>query len=914
MRTRFRSAIPLLIGLLALSAAALDTRLRAAAQQGEGTPLPASDLVLINGRILTLERAQPEVQAIAIRDDRIYALGTRAQIKQYVGPSTETIDLQGRLAIPGFIESHGHFMGVGEMKMELDLTTAKSWDDIVAMVGEAAKKAKPGEWIRGRGWHQEKWTARPEPNVEGFPTHASLDKVSPNNPVVLTHASGHATFVNGQALRASNITSATKSPAGGEILMDASGAPTGLLRESADSLVHEPALSPADAEARARKALQLADKEALSKGITTFEDAGSPLATIDLMKKMVDERALGVRLWVMVRQPNDVIAPKLKQYRMIDYGEGHLTVRAIKKQIDGALGSRGAWLLEPYTDKPDSTGLNTTPVEDIAETARLAMANNFQLCVHAIGDRANRETLDIYEHAFLANPTKKNLRWRIEHAQHLSAADIPRFGKLGVIASMQGIHCTSDAPFVLARLGPKRAEEGAYVWQKLIKTGAMIANGTDAPVEDVDPIANFYASVTRRLKDGTVFYPDQRMTRMEALRSLTTNGAYAAFEETNRGTLRKGKYADITVLSKDIMKVPESEIPTAKVDYTIVAGKVAYKRVPAPAHTNTGAQRVQVTDRPADRRVDIVIDGRPFTSYIYPASLKKPVLYPLRSAAEVVVTRGFPLEPRPGDSTDHPHHVGHWFDYGDVNGFDFWGHSNATPAADAPHMGTIVHTGVTRAEGGADHGVLAVTADWRVPDGSSLLKERTEFVFSGAPGRRVIDRTTTWTATDKAVTFNDTKEGAFGIRVARALEHPSTEPQVFVNDRGEKERVSRPDNIGVTGNYIGSDGKTGEAVWGTRGPWMGLTGTVDGKPVTLAILDHPSNHGFPTYWHARGYGLFAANPFGRHGYDPKQPAVTFTLSPGQSVTFHHRILIVDAHLTREDLQKEFDEFSAPFRE
>jgi predicted amidohydrolase YtcJ len=576
MSTRLRTAVPVLVGLLAFSTAALDAGRRSASQQNESTPLPASDLVLTNGRIVTLDRAQPEVQAMAIRDDRVYAMGTTAEIKEYVGPSTQTIDLKGRLAIPGFIESHGHFLGVGEMKMDLDLTRAKSWDEIVAMVGAAVSKAKPGEWIYGRGWHQEKWTARPEPNVEGFPTHASLDHVSPNNPVILTHASGHATFVNGQALHASEITRSTKNPAGGEILRDASGEPTGLLREQATDLVREPPLSAAAAEARARKALQLADKDAISKGVTTFEDAGSPLATIDLMKKMVDEHALGVRLWVMIRQPNEVIAPKLKQYRMIDYGEGHLTVRAIKKQIDGALGSRGAWLLESYTDKPDSTGLNTATVEDIAETARLAMANNFQLCVHAIGDRANRETLDIYERAFLANPAKKNLRWRIEHAQHLNSADIPRFGKLGVIASMQGIHCTSDAPYVLARLGPKRAEEGAYVWQKLMKSGAIIANGTDAPVEDVDPIANFYASVTRRLKDGTVFYPDQRMTRMEALRSLTRNGAYAAFEETNRGSLQKGKYADIAVLSKDILRVPESEIPTATVDYTIIAGKVVY--------------------------------------------------------------------------------------------------------------------------------------------------------------------------------------------------------------------------------------------------------------------------------------------------------------------------------------------------
>jgi predicted amidohydrolase YtcJ len=542
------------------------------------TPLPAADLVLINGRVVTLDPARPEAQAIAIRDDRIYFVGSTAGAKERIGPSTEVIDLKGQLAIPGFIESHGHFTGVGEMKLQLDLTQARSWDDIVAMVGEAVKKAKPGEWIHGRGWHQEKWSSRPEPNVEGFPTHASLDRVSPDNPVVLTHASGHASFVNGRALQVSSIDKNTKNPSGGEILRDASGEATGLLRETASGLVREPRPSGPEAEEHARKVLELANQEVLSKGITTFEDAGSPLATIDLMKKMVDEKKMGVRLWVMVRQPNDVIGPKLKAYRMIDYGEGHLTVRAIKKQIDGALGSRGAWLLEPYADKPDSSGLNTTPVSDIEETARLAIAHNYQLCVHAIGDRANRETLDIFERAFKANPAKKNLRWRVEHAQHLSVQDIPRFGALGVIASMQGIHCTSDAPFVLARLGEKRAQEGAYVWQKLIKSGARIANGTDAPVEDVDPIASYYASVSRQFKDGTAFYPDQRMTRLQALRSYTINGAYAAFEDTNRGTLTRDKYADITVLSKDILKVPESEIPTAKVVYTIVGGKVLYKR------------------------------------------------------------------------------------------------------------------------------------------------------------------------------------------------------------------------------------------------------------------------------------------------------------------------------------------------
>jgi hypothetical protein len=321
-------------------------------------------------------------------------------------------------------------------------------------------------------------------------------------------------------------------------------------------------------------------------------------------------------------------------------------------------------------------------------------------------------------------------------------------------------------------------------------------------------------------------------------------------------------------------------------------------------------QGVTVTDRPAERRVDVLIDGRPFTSYLYPEAVKKPVLYPIRAASGVLVTRGFPLDPRPGERADHPHHVGHWFNYGDVNGYDFWGHSDATPAENKPKMGTIVHKAVTQALSGKDRGELAVRADWTIPDGSTLLREETRFVFSGAPGRRVIDRITTWTATDKPVTFKDTKEGAFGIRVARALEHPSTEPEVFVSRRGEKEAVPRLDNTGVTGRYIASDGKTGDAVWGTRGPWVGLTGVVEGQPVTLAILDHPTNHGYPTYWHARGYGLFAANPFGRQGYDPKQEPTSFTLQPGQALTFRHRILVLDGQLTREQLQKEHDGFAA----
>lgn len=340
----------------------------------------------------------------------------------------------------------------------------------------------------------------------------------------------------------------------------------------------------------------------------------------------------------------------------------------------------------------------------------------------------------------------------------------------------------------------------------------------------------------------------------------------------------------------------------------ITSAAVAAGAITTSHLTQTGNSGVMVIDRTPDRRVDVLVDGKPFTSYIYPSSLQKPVLNPLRSAGGAIVTRGYPLEPRPGERADHPHHVGHWFNYGDVNGFDFWGHSDDTPAANKPKMGTIVHKAIVKVAGGADRGLLTVTADWTVPDGSTLLREQTEFIFSRGPGLRIVDRITTWTAADTPVTFKDTKEGAFGIRVARALDHRSKQAEVLVGADG-KGTEKRVDTTGATGRYIGSDGKTGEDVWGTRGPWMGLTGIVDGQPVTVAILDHPSNHGHPTYWHARGYGLFAANPLGRQGYDPKQEPVTLTLKPGASVTFRHRILIRDGEMTVDQLRKEHERFA-----
>ena len=542
------------------------------------------DLVLRGGKIVTVDEARPEVQAMAVQGDTIVALGSDQEMQRFVGPATKVIDLKGALATPGFIDAHVHFTGVGEAARNLKLATARNWDDIVRMVGEAAAKARPGEWIIGRGWHQEKWSEVPSPNVEGFPLHEALSRVSPNNPVWLTHASGHAGFANALAMKIAEIQKTTPDPAGGQILKDKEGNPSGLFNERAQSLVGEALArdratrTAAQVEADLRQVIALASQEALSKGLTSVHDAGSPPATIEVMKKVVDERKLPVRVWMMLREEAAKLAADMPKYRVVNYGDKRFTVRATKRAIDGALGSRGAWMLEPYADLTTTSGMLTDSLEDIRALAELAIKYDYQMAVHAIGDRGNRETLNIYEEAFKRHPEKngKALRWRVEHAQHISAPDIPRFGQLGVIASMEGIHCTSDAPYVLARLGPKRAEEGAYVWQKLMKSGAVIANGTDAPVEDIDPIPSFYASVSRKVKDGSVFFPDQRMSRMEALRSYTINAAYAGFDEAIKGSLAVGKLADVTVFSKDIMSVPEDQIPTARILYTIVGGIVQY--------------------------------------------------------------------------------------------------------------------------------------------------------------------------------------------------------------------------------------------------------------------------------------------------------------------------------------------------
>ena len=541
-----------------------------------------ADVVLRGGKVATVDDAGTEAEAIAVSGYSVVAVGSDDEIDRYIGPDTEVIDLEGRLVVPGFIEGHGHFTSLGRAMMILDLTTARTWDEIVDLVAEAVAEAEPGEWIYGRGWHQEKWDSVPEPNVDGVPLHDSLSAVSPDNPVSLGHASGHASFVNGLALELAGIDARTPDPAGGTIVRSASGRATGLLRETAQRLMGaartEEERTAEEIEAEFREIVRLAGEEALSKGVTSFHDAGVSFSTIDRFREMADAGELPIRIYAMVRrESNETMAARLPEYRLVPEGNDFLSVRSIKRQIDGALGAHGAWLLEPYEDH-DSVGLVLETVEDIERTAEIAFEHGFQVNTHAIGDRANREVLDLYERTFAADPSRTDLRWRIEHAQHIHPDDIARFAELGVVAAMQGIHCTSDAPWVYRRLGEQRAAEGAYVWRDLIESGAVIGNGTDVPVEDIDPIASFYATVSRRLADGSVFFADQRMTRMEALRSYTVNNAYAAFEEHLKGSLEPGKLADIVVLSQDILTVEEDAIPETRVDLTMVGGDIRYRR------------------------------------------------------------------------------------------------------------------------------------------------------------------------------------------------------------------------------------------------------------------------------------------------------------------------------------------------
>ena len=559
------------------------------------TDLPPAELVLLGGEIATVDAVTGNVQALAVDGYRIAAVGTDEEISAYIGPETEVIDLDGRFVMPGFIEGHGHFLSLGESLRILDLNDVRDWDDVVRMVAVAADKAQPGEWITGRGWHQDKWERVPDDAVEGVPVNDSLSEASPDNPVRLTHASGHAYFANDAALAAAGIDADTPDPRGGTIVRDADGEATGMLRETARDLVdaaerqYVESMSPGKRIALDRERVRLAGDRALMHGVTSFQDAGERtrefIDTIEFLKMLETEGELPVRLYMMERGvPVENLDDALPVLKMLPEGNDFLTVRSIKKQIDGALGAHGAWLLQPYEDLPDSDGLVLETVEDIEATAELAVRHGYQLNTHAIGDRAVREVLDLYERVWERMEVDgSKLRWRIEHAQHIQPEDVPRFGELGVIASIQAVHGTSDGPWIPTRLGEERAEVTSQPWRELFSTGAVVTNGTDVPVERIDPIASFYSSVSRMMVNGERFYPERVMTREEALMTYTINNAYAAFEEDLKGSLVPGKYADFIVLSQNLLTVDEERILDTRIEMTFIGGELRYQREEALA-------------------------------------------------------------------------------------------------------------------------------------------------------------------------------------------------------------------------------------------------------------------------------------------------------------------------------------------
>ena len=545
-----------------------------------------ADLIIRGGKIYTMNEKAPVVEAVAVIADTIAYAGDLAGAIKFEGGKTKVIDLQGRTLTPGFIESHGHLMGLGYSEMIVDLTHVSSYDELVGKVKEAVAKAPPGEWIVGRGWHQDKWDKKPARMIKGFQTHQLLSSVSPDNPVFLRHASGHAGFANAKAMQIAgvnplSIEKLTKDLGeGGEIIRDELGNPTGIFNEGAQNLIGQ--FIPKQSKESEGKALELAMAACARNGITSFHDAGAGRGTIELYRKFKLEGKLSTRLYVML----DIGDKKFRNewyQRGPEIDSSHrLTIRAVKLYCDGALGTRGAWLLEPYQDRNNFYGMATLPLDTILKTSQEALRYGFQVCSHAIGDRANREILDRYEMAFRENPDKaKDHRFRIEHAQHLHPNDIPRFGQLGVIASMQAIHLSSDRPWAIERLGEKRIREGAYMWQSLLRSGAKVINGTDVPVEPIDPVDCFYAAVTRKTLQGEPaggYEPEEKMTRGQALRSYTLDAAYGAFEEKIKGSIEAGKLADFTIFSQDLMTVPENDLLKTEIVMTIVGGKVLFEK------------------------------------------------------------------------------------------------------------------------------------------------------------------------------------------------------------------------------------------------------------------------------------------------------------------------------------------------
>jgi predicted amidohydrolase YtcJ len=533
-------------------------------------PEPPADLIVINAVVHTMDAARPRVEGVAVRGERFLAVGTSAEVLRRRGPSTRVVDAAGLTVVPGLQDAHGHVAGLGAALQELDLRDTPSFEAIAAKVRARAATMKPGEWILGRDWDQNRWP------VPDWPAPGPLDAASPQNPVFLMRIDGHAALANRRALASAGVTRDTPDPAGGRLIRDASGAPTGVLVDVARSLVERQI--PPPSRQRRLEQLLLADGELRRVGLTMVHDAGVDPAMIDLYREVIGSDRFATRVYAMLTGLST--GDWFRRGPLVDPHQ-RLTVRAVKLIADGALGSRGAALLEDYADEPGNRGLLVTPPDRLYAVTRAAAQAGFQTAIHAIGDRANREVLDIFERVEAEVPRARDLRLRDEHAQILDGRDIPRFATLGVIASIQSTHCTSDMPWAPRRIGDARVAEGAYAWRKLLASGAAIAQGSDFPVERPDPLLGFYAAITRQDTDGHPpggWAPDQRLTRPEALRAMTLGAAFAAHAERDLGSIEPGKLADFVVLSRDIMTVDPRDVLSTTVVRTVVGGRTVYER------------------------------------------------------------------------------------------------------------------------------------------------------------------------------------------------------------------------------------------------------------------------------------------------------------------------------------------------
>lgn len=532
-----------------------------------------AELIVTAERIYTAE-AGPHVHAVAISGGRFVYAGTRAGAERYRGPNTRAMDFPGQYVYPGLADAHAHLTGLGASLERVRLDDTRTYDEVIARVVAQAAVRPAGEWILGRGWDQTRWP------VKDFPTHEALTRAVPNHPVVITRVDGHALLANARAMELAGVTAATPDPAGGRIVRDPAGYPTGVFVDNAENLINR--VVPRATPVQTRRYLQAALAEVHKWGLTSVHDAGEPRGTIDLIESMAAQGDFDLRTYVMVSADTASERHYFSRGPVNGAHGNRVWIRTIKVYADGALGSRGAALLAPYADDPGNTGLLVTPPERIQSLVHAALAAGFQVATHAIGDRGNRIALDAYAEGLRRRPTRDH-RFRVEHAQVIALSDIPRFAQLGVIPSMQASHQRSDMRWAEQRVGTDRIR-GAYAWRRLLRTGVVIPNGSDAPVESVNPLISFYAAVTRQDESGFPpggWRPEERMTRMEALKAMTIWPAYAAFQDSVLGSIKPGKLADFTVLDRDIMTVPANQILAAGVVATFVGGRQVYSRAAA---------------------------------------------------------------------------------------------------------------------------------------------------------------------------------------------------------------------------------------------------------------------------------------------------------------------------------------------